>query len=315
METRANYVLVGALTLGIAALAMIFALWFARAQFNAEYAIYDIVFKGPVRGLAKGGEVRFNGIKVGEITTLELDKKDKTLVVARVRVEADTPLTTSSEARLEAMGLTGVNLIQLTAGDPKDPPLPRKRNPPTRIQATKGALDDLVAAGQDIASNANRALVAVQSVLSDENVKRLNETIRHIDETTAMLAARDGAIAQSAETVKALHAAADSVRRLSDDTNARLARIEAKTDAILNESQRAATAVADAADGARRFTTSAADAADIAAYQALPDISTAARDLRRLSQSLDRLAGQVESSGPTSLVGGRAARPTIKVKP
>jgi plasmid replication initiation protein len=52
----------------------------------------------------------------------------------------------------------------------------------------------------------------------------------------------------------------------------------------------------------------------VAAYQTLPDISTAARDVRRLSQSLDRLASEVET-GKTSLVGGSAPRPTVKVRP
>jgi hypothetical protein len=58
----------------------------------------------------------------------------------------------------------------------------------------------------------------------------------------------------------------------------------------------------------------AADAADMAAYQTLPDIASAARDLRRTAASIDRLAAQVES-GQTSLVRGSPPKPTIKVAP
>src|SRR3972149_9490949 len=151
METRANYVLVGAFTIVVFALGMLFTLWLTNSLAHRGFARYDIVFQGPVRGLVKGGEVRFNGIKVGEIEKLNLDEENPERVIARVRIEDSTPVRTSSEAKLEALGLTGINLIQLTAGDTKDPLLRhRPGRPPPRIVATPGALDDLVASGQEI---------------------------------------------------------------------------------------------------------------------------------------------------------------------
>jgi phospholipid/cholesterol/gamma-HCH transport system substrate-binding protein len=312
METRAHYVLVGAITLGIFVLAAIFSLWLARANFNAEYATYDIVFDGPVRGLVEGGEVRFNGIKVGEITELALDRQDPSKVVARIRVDSATPVRTSSEARLESVGLTGVNLIQLSAGDPKDAFLRRRsgQGPVPKIIARKGALDDLVAAGKSIADQANEALASVNTVLTPDNLKSLTATIKNLEATSAMLADKQGTIARSTEAASSLRDAAESIRKLADSTALKMD----KVDTVLVDAQRAARAVADAADNARNVSNSASEAADVAAYQALPDISTAARDLRRVALSLDRLAGQVET-GQTSLVGGGAPRPTIKVRP
>lgn len=307
METRAHYVLVGAITLAIFALTIVFSVWLARANFNAEYAQYDIIFDGPVRGVQRGGEVRFNGIKVGEVTALNLDRDDTTKVVARVRVDAVTPVRVSSEARLEAMGLTGVNLIQLTAGDPKDALLDGRRRPYPKINATKGALDDLVAAGKDIAQQTREALASIQSVLTQENVQSLARTIRNLETATANLSAKEGALSQSAAAAASLRDAADSVRKLADATNAKLT-------PTLEQANRAVTAVADAAEDARGISNSANVAADATAYQAIPDVSSAARDLRRVALSLDRLAGQVET-GQTSLVGGGPQKPTIKVRP
>jgi phospholipid/cholesterol/gamma-HCH transport system substrate-binding protein len=307
METRAHYVLVGAITLGFVALTMLFALWLARAQFNADFATYDIVFDGPVRGLQKGGEVRFNGIKVGEITELALDKTDQSKVVARIRVDGVTPVRQSSEARLESLGLTGVNLIQLSAGDPKDPLLRKRGGQPPRIIAKKGALDDLVAAGKDIAQQANEALASIQLVLTPDNIASVTRTLKNLETASASLAANDGALNRSAQAATALRDAAVSIRKLSDESQAKLGH-------TLSEADRAATAVADAAENARGFTASATLAADVAANQTLPDISTAARDLRRVAVSMEELANRVES-GQTSLIGGNPARPTIKVRP
>jgi phospholipid/cholesterol/gamma-HCH transport system substrate-binding protein len=307
METRANYVLVGAITIGIALLAMVFSLWLARSQFNAEYKQFEIVFEGPVRGLVKGGEVRFNGIKVGEITELALDKMDPSKVNAFIRVDSATPVRTSSEARLEAVGLTGVNLIQLTAGDPKDSLLLRQGGRTPKLYAKKGAFDDLVAAGKGIADQANEALASINGALTPENVKSFTATLKALEAASANLAAKEGALNRSAEAAASLRDAADSIRKLSDATALRM-------DTVLTQAERAATAVADAAERSRGVATSAGDAADVAAYQVLPDVSSAARDLRRVAVSLDRLAGSVQS-GQTNLVTGGPQRPTIKVRP
>ena len=65
MEKNANYALVGLSTLILSIGLVIFVVWLARLQFAHEYDLYDVVFQGPVRGLNQGGEVHFNGIKVG----------------------------------------------------------------------------------------------------------------------------------------------------------------------------------------------------------------------------------------------------------
>ena len=117
METRANYVLIGSFVMLAAAALVMFAVWVSRVQFNREFAMYDVVFEGAVNGLSEGGEVRFNGIKVGEVTNLALDRRDPNNVIARIRVDAQTPVREDSKAVLDFMGITGVTFIQIDAGD------------------------------------------------------------------------------------------------------------------------------------------------------------------------------------------------------
>ena len=108
METRANYALLGGVTLAGVLLVMLFAMWLARASFNREFAIYDVVFDGPARGIGAGSEVRFNGIRVGEVSSLFIDPGQETSVVARVRIGASWPVRTDSQVQLEAVGLTAL---------------------------------------------------------------------------------------------------------------------------------------------------------------------------------------------------------------
>ncbi|NJO35004.1 MAG: MCE family protein [Rhodospirillales bacterium] len=80
--------LIGAFVLLGAAALMLFTLWIAGTPLNRDYSTYDVVFEGPVNGLIEGGEVRFNGIKVGEVQRLSLDRQDPNRVIARIRVDA-----------------------------------------------------------------------------------------------------------------------------------------------------------------------------------------------------------------------------------
>ncbi len=314
METRAHYVLIGAFTLGAVLLAALFALWMTGSRFDRETSVFDVVFVGPVRGLARGGEVRFNGIKVGEVTDLRIDAADPNNVVARVRIDGATPVRTSSEASLESLGLTGVTLIQLTAGEPKTPLLRRRLGQPIpRIVAKPGAFDDLVAAGQDVAQRVNEILVSAQTLFTPENIAAVTATLENLDRMSAALAADDGAVTQIAEAAQALDRAATSVETLSEETRVRFATIEGGINGTLDETERAAASIAAAAEDTRRFVTTAQSAADVAAYQALPDISAAARDLRRLAISVENLTGSV--SGSASLVNGGGSRPKVEVDP
>src|SRR5580693_5659534 len=121
MERNANYALVGFASMMLFVGLIIFVVWLARVQFSREYDTYDVLFIGPVNGLSQGGEVHFNGIKVGEITDIGLDKDDPKQIVARVRVTSDVPIRADSYATSEAQGITGVSYIQITPGSANQP--------------------------------------------------------------------------------------------------------------------------------------------------------------------------------------------------
>src|SRR5574338_95054 len=69
METKANYVAVGAFVLACVVGLVVTIMWLAGAQYSQEYAYYQAYFKGPVTGLGKGTLTRYNGIEVGRITS------------------------------------------------------------------------------------------------------------------------------------------------------------------------------------------------------------------------------------------------------
>ena len=69
METKANYLLIGLFTLAGLVGSMVFLLWLAQVQVDRQYAYYDVLFDN-VTGLGDAGDVRFNGLPVGQVVGL-----------------------------------------------------------------------------------------------------------------------------------------------------------------------------------------------------------------------------------------------------
>ena len=76
METRANYVLIGAFTLVVSIALLLFGLWAAKYSSERSWQRYMIVFDEAVTGLSVGSPVQYNGISVGSIEKLSLDPQD-----------------------------------------------------------------------------------------------------------------------------------------------------------------------------------------------------------------------------------------------
>jgi phospholipid/cholesterol/gamma-HCH transport system substrate-binding protein len=190
METRAHHVLIGAFTLVVVVLAVLFALWLGKASLSKQHHYYDIVFTEAVTGLSTGSPVQYNGIQVGQVSQLKLDPKDPRKVLARIQVAADTPIKTDTRAKLGLLGLTGVAFVQLSGGAPNSPMLmPTDSNPVPKIKSESSALTRLLASGSDVVTNLNGILDRLGQIVSQQNVERINSTLQNINQTTSTLAA------------------------------------------------------------------------------------------------------------------------------
>lgn len=184
METKANYVLIGAFTLAAAAFLLLFGLWAAKYSSDRDWQEYQVVFTEPVTGLTEGSSVQYNGIAIGTVERLDLDQEDPRRVVARLKVKASTPVKVDTRAKLSITGLTGVPFIQLTGGSPEAAWL---------AQASREEVPTIVAeasALQNIADTANRLVARMDQVLSEENVERISNTLENIEAMTGSVAAQ-----------------------------------------------------------------------------------------------------------------------------
>src|ERR1700740_3485554 len=87
METRANYVAVGAFVLLVLCGIGVAFLWIARVQFKNEFNIYQTHVAGSVNGLSVDAPVRLNGITIGHVASIDLDPINPDLVTLVMHVE------------------------------------------------------------------------------------------------------------------------------------------------------------------------------------------------------------------------------------
>jgi phospholipid/cholesterol/gamma-HCH transport system substrate-binding protein len=282
METKAHYVMIGAATVVGAILIMLFAMWMSTGDLRRGFNVYDVIFADPVRGLTEGGEVRFNGIKVGEVESLRIDPDNTNRVIARIRVSSDVPVKTDTEAQLEPIGLTGVTLIQLSPGG-ADSELLRGAfgGPPPRLTGRGSQVDELLARSEDIALRASEAMAAVRDLLTDENIARVTRIVENLETVSSQLADQRSVITQSG-------VAATEVASLARQMQSDLAEL----DQVLSQVN---------------------DAAGVAAGETLPELALAAEEIRRAAAGISRVANNIEEN--PSVLTPRSPRPTVELRP
>jgi phospholipid/cholesterol/gamma-HCH transport system substrate-binding protein len=306
MERNANYALVGLAAILLLIGLIVFSLWLATFKFGQTYDDYDIVFKGPINGLSQGGEVRFNGIKVGEVTSISLDTVDPTLVIARARVTSGVPIRADSYATLEPQGITGLNYVQITAGTPSLQPLlkdtvPRKSVP--RIRSEPSALNDLLDGGGNVLARADEALDRINRILSDQNIERLTATLDDIQAVTAELRDRKSIIADAERAVEGVNEAARQISELARSSNALMSGDGRRSMARLADAARDLSTIIDKLESPMgNFATSG-----------LPQITSTIASLQQTVDNLDRLLDQVQQN-PQGLLARPPAQ-EIEVKP
>ena len=219
METKASYVIVGAFTLLGIALGLGFFVWLAKVQIDRVYTQYDIVFDS-ASGLGQSSPVRFNGIDVGKVLTIALDKTDPSKVRVRIEVSATTPVRQGTEATLASQGVTGVAFVGLVGGDAGAKKLPVDAGTGIAIIPSKPTVvQGLLADAPDMLASAIAALEDVRKFSTPENAAHVSSILANLDAASGRL---NTVIDDMTKTSASLAKAADKLDGLATNANATL---------------------------------------------------------------------------------------------
>lgn len=190
METRANYTAIGFFTVIVIALALGFIYWLKRFDENGVRKPLLVEFQGTVSGLEAGGSVYFNGLKVGEVTSLHFEPADPNKITVTTSVREDTPIKTDTYAKISSSLLTGVAYIELSGGSPAAANVFTLK-PPLLIAASGGG--DIIASLNQISIKVDRIADRVDKVLAD-NQDAITQIVGNVRDFSKALAANSDGV-------------------------------------------------------------------------------------------------------------------------
>jgi len=303
VETRSNYVMVGAVTLALLVGVLFFIVWLAGISPNTKKC-YDIYFPA-VGGIAKGSNVSFSGVPVGQVTKISLLPNRPEFVWVRIEVNEQTPVLQGTTAEIHSVSLAGANEIQLNGAQRGKPPIDTvgPQGCPV-IPASASGLSALLNSAPELIARIQGLTERLTELLSDKNQNSIADILENIDATTRVLRQRAPEMGDTMEQIKiASHnagLAAGNVATLAANTNQLVTQQGRPAMENLNKSlaevqqttQNLNAMISDARPGVQNFSKST-----------LPEANRLVHDLRQLTQSLQAVSNRVNQQGIGGALG------------
>jgi phospholipid/cholesterol/gamma-HCH transport system substrate-binding protein len=253
MERKAHYALIGLFTFAVVAGAFGFIFWLHHSSGKKQAVAYRIIFDSSVSGLQVGGNVLFNGIRVGEVTNLRLDPDKPSQVIALLAVNKSTPIRSDTRVGLEFSGLTGVAAVSLKGASANTPLIEREEGEPPTLKADSNASQDMMQAAREVLNKVQEVITA--------NEKVLHEAFTDVAKFSASLARNadnvDSIVSDVKDTLGNAKEATASARLLMDNLDKRTDEITLGVNKMTATATRqidlAGRAITDLAHNPQRF--------------------------------------------------------------
>lgn len=304
METRANHVWVGAVTLVLMAALAAFVIWIARLG-QANQNEYDIFFSQSVDGLAKGSQVAFAGVPVGQIKSIELWRKDPSFVRVRISVDDEVPILLGTTATIQG-SFTGVSNVQLNGAVKDAPPITELGPEGVPVIPTKrGGLGDLLLNAPLLLERLATLTEKMTGLLSDRNQESISNILTNTDRMT-------GDLARATPQVERTMAELQTTLKQASATLANFERVAGSADKLLSEdgaalAQQLRSTLKTANSAAEELKATLGEARPAARQlneNTLPATEAALRDLRATTRALRDITEKIDDQGAGALLGG-----------
>lgn len=167
------------LVVSIALLIVIMGI-FILPKLKEEGNRYYVNFTGmSVYGLNEGSQVKYQGVDIGSVREIEVNPKDLSSILVRLRIKRSFPVKKDMRAQLSYAGITGLRFVELSGGDSRSEGLA-----PNGVIPMKKGLGEKA---EDIVSNIDRAVKNINNLLNEERSEEISRIFENIEESTRLI--------------------------------------------------------------------------------------------------------------------------------
>lgn len=307
MEPRANHLLIGSFVIALVIACINFAFWMQKGGADSQTRDYAIYFNGAVNGLSRASQVLFNGIRIGRVHSIEIDKADARRVKVVVRLQQNSPIRTNSEARLAQQALTGVAVVQISPGTMDEPLLATKApvDGLPVITAAPVVSRSLTEAAPEIMGNASLLLTRLNNLVAD-NEASIRKTVKNIEMFSETIANKREDVAVIIDDVKSLSSRLKATAEKIDKTVEQVSGFfGADGESVLEDAKAAAQSLKRMSENLEKSLGNGSEEVITMAKRSLREIELFAADGRRAAQSLDRVLEKMDQNPQSFIFGGK----------
>lgn len=297
MEEKTNYTIVGLMVLILTGALIAAGLWLSVGFDQKVYKKYMVYIHEAVTGLSEESPVKFNGVKVGFVSQIELSKDDPQLVEILLNIEEDIPITVSTTATLISQGITGTSFLGLSASSSDLTPLKRAANQPYPvIPATPSLFNQLDSVLKEVSINVNKVSEQISEIFDKENAAFIKKTLENMTTFTDVIAANSQHINESLKSadlvLKNVAKASQQFPDLANDLKASLKKFDKMSSTISTAGEK----ISDTMDSSKT-------AIDKISQQTIPPAVSLIHRLEAIAANLEKVSAQMRQN-PAVIIRG-----------
>lgn len=188
MRSKSYYTMIGAVVMVLVLLAVFIGVWLEFGGSNEQYQQYQVLFSDPVDGLTEQSPVTYNGVNVGFVNHIAIDRHDHGKVLVTLSIKQGTPIVQGVYAQLMAKGITGLQFVSLRLDEDSTQPIfASTPGQLPMIPSKPSLLNSLMDKAAKVTDDINEVTAQLTKLVSDENVQHLSRSMAQLDAVTTRL--------------------------------------------------------------------------------------------------------------------------------
>jgi len=297
LEPKANYTVVGLVVLILITALLATALWLSVGFEQKKHNIYMVYLSEAATGVSSESAVKYNGVQVGHVQKIKLNKRDPQQVILYLAIEEGTPITTSTYATLVSQGITGVTYVGLSAEDSDLTPLKKEPGEPYPVIPSKPSLfHHLDKVLNEVSDNINKVSIEIRRIFDRENADNMKKTLANVEKFSYTLS-------KNSDNFNAMLKSSSVFMRNLEDVSRDFPEIMKDLKISVRKINGMATDVSSAGQDVSSAMKAGKSTMDQISQETIPSADTLLRKLDRIAANFEVISSQMRQN-PSVIIRG-----------